>query len=189
MVTSPDRRVRKTRQALHDALLSLIAEKGYDATTVADIIDRADVGRSTFYSHYTDKADLLRDGLTDLRALLEPPAAGPGPHAMLRFSLPFLRHAHQQRRLARALTNRSSSGPMLPLIEELLIDAVRTELATRPLGQAPAEAAARYVVGAFLALLSWWLNDDETRTPEEMDEIFQALVTPGLRSPREPPAP
>ena len=57
-----DRRVRRTRRALHDALLTLMTEKSYDAVTVQDIIDRADVGRSTFYSHFTDKRYLLDFG-------------------------------------------------------------------------------------------------------------------------------
>lgn len=61
-----DRRVRRTRRALHDALLTLMTEKSFDAVTVQDIIDRADVGRSTFYSHFTDKRDLLDSGFEDL---------------------------------------------------------------------------------------------------------------------------
>ena len=57
-----DRRVRKTRKALRDALVELTLEKGYAAVTVGDIADRADVGRTTFYAHFTDKEDLLLGG-------------------------------------------------------------------------------------------------------------------------------
>ncbi|MBO0803611.1 MAG: TetR/AcrR family transcriptional regulator [Nocardiopsaceae bacterium] len=56
-----DRRVRRTRALLHQALIELILEKGYGRITVQDILDRADVGRSTFYSHYRDKDALLLD--------------------------------------------------------------------------------------------------------------------------------
>src|SRR5690349_18531587 len=67
-----DRRVRRTREAIHQALMALMLEKGYDAVTVSEIIERADIGRSTFYAHYTDKRDVLfasLDGLADfLRA-------------------------------------------------------------------------------------------------------------------------
>ncbi|MCB0097425.1 MAG: TetR/AcrR family transcriptional regulator, partial [Caldilineaceae bacterium] len=55
----PDRRIQKTRRALQDALLTLIVERRYDKITVQDILDRANVGRSTFYAHYRDKDDLL----------------------------------------------------------------------------------------------------------------------------------
>ena len=57
--TTPDRRVRKTRQLLREALMELTLERGYDHVTIQDILDRADVGRSTFYAHYHDKDDLL----------------------------------------------------------------------------------------------------------------------------------
>ena len=70
-----DRRVRRTRAALREALLALMTEKGYEAVTVQDLIDRADIGRSTFYSHFTDKTDLLHDMLTEMRTLAEPTVA------------------------------------------------------------------------------------------------------------------
>src|SRR5205807_4575943 len=65
-----DRRVQRTRQLLQDALISLMIEKGYEATTVQDIIDRANVGRATFYAHFADKETLLVSRLEDLRAML-----------------------------------------------------------------------------------------------------------------------
>jgi len=49
-----DRRIGRTRRLMHEALMALIVEKGYEAVTVQDILDRADVGRSTFYAHYRD---------------------------------------------------------------------------------------------------------------------------------------
>ncbi|MGW7410139.1 TetR/AcrR family transcriptional regulator [Streptomyces sp. NPDC054833] len=182
VVTSTDRRVRRTRRALLDALSALMAQKGYDAVTVADIIDRADVGRSTFYSHYTDKADLLEDGLADLRSLLRPPVGSARPRHPLDFSLPMFRHAHQQRRLARALAHRSSAGPLLSRIEELLVETVGEPLAAHASGPVPVEAAARFVTGAFLGLLAWWLDQDEPCSAEEIDQVFRALVAPGLRA-------
>ena len=50
-----DRRVSKTKKAIYQAFLQLLNDKGYDATTVQDIIDLADIGRSTFYCHYESK--------------------------------------------------------------------------------------------------------------------------------------
>src|SRR6476659_8968394 len=63
----PDRRVARAKRALKEALTDLILEKGYEAVTVQDIIDRADVGRSTFYDHLTHKEDLLMAILSDLQ--------------------------------------------------------------------------------------------------------------------------
>lgn len=56
---APDRRVRRTRDALHRALIELMMDGPYDRITVSDVIARADVGRSTFYAHYRDKDELL----------------------------------------------------------------------------------------------------------------------------------
>src|SRR6266516_2886157 len=66
-----DRRVQRTQQLLRNALFSLIQEKGFESLSVQDIIDRADVGRTTFYAHFDNKEDLLLSGFEDLRALLK----------------------------------------------------------------------------------------------------------------------
>src|SRR3954470_8311501 len=62
-----DRRVARTRAMLQQAHISLILKKGYEAITVDEICDAANVGRSTFYAHYTSKDDLRRSGLEHLR--------------------------------------------------------------------------------------------------------------------------
>jgi len=182
MVTTPDRRVRRTRTALREALLDLMAEHGYDAVTVQDIIDRADVGRSTFYNHYADKDALLRDGFTGLREIVAPAA---GTRGRLRFSLPLLRHVHEQRRLVRALFGHHGATPVVRQIESLLVDVVREELAGDPT-RVPPDALARYVVGAHLALMRWWLTEQPRLPPEEVDRIFHTLVGPGVRAATRP---
>lgn len=72
-----DRRVRRTRALLHRALVELMVEGNYDRITVRDILERADVGRSTFYAHYRDKDDLLLRSSTDyLRAAMSAAETG-----------------------------------------------------------------------------------------------------------------
>src|SRR5215475_3738876 len=91
-----DRRVQRTQQLLRVALIELIIEKGYEEVTVQDIIDRANVGRSTFYSHFMDKQQLLLSGFEQLRVEL-----GQQQHAAvdvsgergLGFSLAMFEHA------------------------------------------------------------------------------------------------
>ena len=63
-----DSRVRRTRNALGDALIALMQERPFDDITVQDILDRAPIGRSTFYAHYRDKDDLF---LSDVEDFLE----------------------------------------------------------------------------------------------------------------------
>lgn len=58
-MSTSDRRVRRTRETLHRALIELMMERAYDRISVSDVIARANIGRSTFYAHYRDKDDLL----------------------------------------------------------------------------------------------------------------------------------
>ena len=66
-----DRRVQKTRKLLQDALIELVAEKGYESVTIQEILDKANVGRSTFYAHFQDKEQLLHSILDRLDELFE----------------------------------------------------------------------------------------------------------------------
>src|SRR5713226_7910041 len=94
-----DRRITRTRATLQYALNSLILKKGYDAITIQDICDAANVGRSTFYAHYTSKDDLKRKGFEKLRTLLVDrqrevlATAAHDKHRSLVFSLGMFEHA------------------------------------------------------------------------------------------------
>lgn len=95
-----DRRIQKTTNLLREALVSLIAEKPYDSIVVKEILDRANVGRSTFYTHFRDKDDLLISGIHDMLGPVPAPTPnrGKGQEWILWFSLPVFdhhyRHAH-----------------------------------------------------------------------------------------------
>ena len=68
-----DRRVSKTKKLLSDALMALIIEKGYDDVKVQDILDKANVGRTTFYLHYESKEQLLLGNISFQDELLDIP--------------------------------------------------------------------------------------------------------------------
>src|SRR5260370_5781387 len=99
--SSIDRRVARTRASLQHALMSLVRKKGYDAITVADICETANVRRSTFYGHYASKDDLKRSGLEHLRRALfehQGNALTTSDHVgdrRLAFSLPMFEHARE----------------------------------------------------------------------------------------------
>lgn len=188
MAPRADRRPERTRRSLRNALIELMTEKPYESITVEDVINRADVGRSTFYNHYTDKDALLADNLAGLRSILEQaaPAEPATRRRLVRFSLPFFRHVHDEQRLARALFGNAGGGAVLREIEHLLGEVIRGELAdlfgTDPPPRAPEGAVVAYLVGAYLHLLSWWVSTDTPISPEQVDRIFQTLVTPGIRA-------
>jgi AcrR family transcriptional regulator len=100
-----DRRVQRTRRLLHKALMCLILEKKYESITVQEILDRADVGRSTFYMHFQDKDELLFSGFQYLQRFLESvqeasvTVPGKSYERIIGFSLAMFEHAHEYRRV------------------------------------------------------------------------------------------
>src|SRR5512144_2006602 len=104
-----DRRVRRTRGALKDALVNLIVERGWDDFSVQDLCDRADVGRSTFYLHFADKEEVLAGGFADLGRELRAQLALSSTSLPLAFSRGLLEHAQGHLRVFRALVGRKAA--------------------------------------------------------------------------------
>src|SRR5882762_739787 len=107
----PDRRVRRTRESLHKALISLALEKHYDSITVQEVLDRADVGRSTFYTHFQSMDELLISGTQELRrtlhAALENHRKSAKRHeSVIAFSPAMFDHAYGSQCLLRSLEYR-----------------------------------------------------------------------------------
>lgn len=186
-----DRRVARTRATLHTALIALILKKGYDAITVEDICIEANVGRSTFYAHYTSKDDLKRSGLDEhLRGMLVEcqehslAASGEPKDRSLGFVLGMLEHARERLDLYRALTRDRGGTVMLASIREMLCDLVRTELNTdkdkRPADAMTKELTVQFIVGAFMSVLVWWLDGGAKLPPEDINAAFRRLVTEGI---------
>src|SRR2546425_8432935 len=109
-----DRRVQRTRLTIRSAMVSLIRERGFEALTVQDIIDRADVGRSTFYSHFKSKEDLLTGSVEMMRSTLRrfqrqatAGAANPGER-MFAFAHELFAHAERHRDVFAAMLGKRS---------------------------------------------------------------------------------
>jgi AcrR family transcriptional regulator len=183
-----DRRIERSKQALRDAMVALIMEQGFEAITVAAIAERANVGRSTFYSHFADKEDLLLDGIERLgeflsAAIAERLAGGATCHPALAFSLPMIEHADERRDLFKALVGKRSGAMVQERMHEMIAGLVRA-----PLEKAGADlmcrhdVVAEYVTGAFFAILDWWLTRPSAHSAAAVDEMFCALVVPGLEA-------
>jgi AcrR family transcriptional regulator len=171
-----DRRIRRTRRTLHDALLSLVLDKGYEQITVQDILDRADVGRSTFYAHYRDKDALLFSSFEDLREQLEtelgPPgaAADPARPAEVLFA-----HAHRHREIYRALCGRQGGVLVHRHLHKLVGDLLRAHLGR--LGRdVDVDVAAEFYTSAALGLLVWWVDQDFRGGPAWLAGTYRKLA-------------
>jgi AcrR family transcriptional regulator len=188
---SIDRRVTRSRTMLHKALMSLILKKDYEAISVQDICDAANIGRSTFYAHYTSKDHLKRAGLDQhLRRLLihrpkdAPAALGANSGQRLGFSLAMFEHAAGHKDLLRALAGGRGGAIALGTIRQIISDAVRGELAAtankHSAAAVPHDLIVQYVAGAYMAVLTWWLDGGAKLPPQRIDAIFRRLATEGI---------
>lgn len=188
-----DRRVQKTRQALQNALIELILEKGYDAVMVQDILDRANVGRSTFYAHYQDKEDLLMNHLDSLQKAFEAHAQPVLGHHTLehgafggQVNLPLfmLRYVEHQPRLFKALLGKHGSVKHSSYFQNFLgkyiLNILRNYSRAR-LSPQQIEMVAAYLTSAFLSLLVWWIDNDLPCSVEELYTMMVRLIEPGLK--------
>ncbi len=188
-----DRRVRRTRKSLHDALISLILEKNYDAITVQEILDRADVGRSTFYSHFQSKDELLISGVHDLRRMLNSKLQGKkaptkGHEDVIAFSGAMFEHANEYRNVYYAILNTQAWPLIRQHIEEVLDELIRRECKAE-IGKLkktdpdlPVDLFVHYLTGSFFSVLMWWANRRSRLTPSEINKVFRSLVLPTINT-------
>lgn len=181
-----DRRVRRTRRALQDALLALILERGWDGFSVQDLCERADVGRSTFYTHFADKEEVVTSGLEELGRDLRAQLAGSGAARPLGFSRGLIEHAHGHLRVFRALVGRRSGHLVQGKMRELVHQLVQEDLAGLLPPGARRDGAAAFLAGAFFELLFWSLQARHAPTVEEADALFQEFALPVLAAARLP---
>jgi AcrR family transcriptional regulator len=181
----PDRRTQRTRQTLSDALIALIQEKHYDAITVQDICDRANVGRSTFYAHYQDKDDLLASNFQQVMHNLGSQVEWRDSQFVFPIA-PLFKHVQEHHHLYKALVWSGGFDVLLRTGQQQWRAQIEQHLVTLlPQGRTPsipADVATAYLAGALQTLLLWWLERKLPYSPERMDEIFQQLVMPGVNA-------
>ena len=181
----PDRRVGKTRKALKEALTDLILEKGYESVTVQDVIDRADVGRSTFYAHFVDKDDLLMAVLADLEMPGLDPTSWKVDDPAFGWTLALFRHFGSGKRLFKAVAGGQSGslarGETTRRLEELTEAELSRLKATRKLDAFKLQTVVRFLVGTFIGFMDWWMREENEHLPAEgVDHAFRSLVLPGV---------
>lgn len=179
------RRTRRTRKLIEDALMSLMLNKRYDKITVQDIIDRADVGRSTFYAHFNDKEDLLISDFEHVFAGLSQQIDIDKESENEVFStIELFKHIQAHHGLYKALVwgrgveliFRQGNNILSRIFEKRLITLVED----RESPKVPIPILANHLAGSFLTLLKWWLDNNMRHSPEEMDQIYQQMVLPGV---------
>lgn len=180
-----DARVRRTRDALGDALIALMQEKPFDTITVQDVLDRAHVSRSTFYSHYSDKDDLLMSDAEEFFEAISMALSAQGDKSDRVFPVrEFFSHLSDVQPFFKALVKSGHYQENMELarghfargIERRLSELPRAK--SIPPNQLPAIAFTH--AGALLSLLTWWLDRGMRESPAEMDELFHRMIWNGV---------
>ncbi|NWF69924.1 MAG: TetR/AcrR family transcriptional regulator [Chloroflexi bacterium] len=178
-----ERHKQRTRQTLVQAALELISSRGYDAVSVQDITDRADVGRGTFYLHFKNKEDLLWGILqeyfdrladeTDARY-----AAEPSPRREFLAWVDFFEKAKQNSYIYRLLRNINS-----PFLRERVAHyfLLRYEKGMREQRYSanlnlPVDFLAAFAGGASLSVLEWYMERTEQYTGREIAAMMYMVV-------------
>lgn len=177
-----DKRVRRTKERLRNALVQLLLEKPYKAISVQNILDAADVSRAAFYAHFQDKNDLLLTGFPDNvlhygtwdSTELLPPVTALFQH--VQEGQAWLT-AMQDSDIMQLINLKSRER----MIENWMEHFAKLEKRGASLPVDP-EPVAFYLTGALMALLGWWNKNSMPKSPEEMNELFQDLARNGLSS-------
>ncbi len=184
-----DRRVQRTRDALRVALMQLMVDVGWDAIDVQSLCQQANIGRSTFYQHYTNKEELLIANFEALRMALLAQAgvqakasaqALAQPAQRLAFVPGLVAHVYDAQHVFRALLGRRSGQYVQDRFRELLVQMVRSDAPQGIARTWPSDAAAHYLGGALYELLVWWLGHNRPQRPQEIAAIYEQWSQPVL---------
>lgn len=174
-----DRRVLKTKAALRDAMLALMAPRGWDEMTIQEICDKANVGRSTFYVHYQSKDDLLSEAINDLRDMLAFQSAEldkPEFH----FLSGLLEHMAQEREVFRAAIGRRSGHGVVRRFKEMVFQLVEMELQSRHHSAAKCPWKIRFVAGGIVEAMAWWVDASRPPSIKDMTRELAELAQTAL---------
>lgn len=182
-----DRRQQKTRTAIFSAFTSLLAEKSYSKITVQEIIDAANVGRTTFYAHFETKDDLLKELCEELFGHIIGSAMdcththglysdGSAPESVF---CHLLQHLQENDKNIIALLSCESSEMFLRFFKDSLNELVRSQFINqnrKANTDIPEDFLINHISGSFVEMVLWWIKGHRKQTPEDLDRYFRAVI-------------
>ncbi|GHO84015.1 TetR/AcrR family transcriptional regulator [Dictyobacter formicarum] len=177
-----DRRSQRTRQLVTKALAELLQEKRYEDITVRDIVERANVGSSTFYAHYFDKEDVQAALLKQLFEQLHQQLLRRGGRQEIVPSMELIQHVQQNAQQLQALVRSRSGETLWKVVErsisQIIEQSIMEQTSSKWSYAVPVPIVAHYLAATLLTLLKWWLSTDMPYSPEQMNDFFQQLALP-----------
>lgn len=184
---SKDRRIQKTLTLLREALVSLLHEKDYDSLAIKEILYRANVGRSTFYTHFRNKDELLASLIYERLHSIQPkrlPASAKPHERIISFSLTFFENHGQRRHGGEANMGRRARAilheHLHKAVAELVAAEVRIAFQGRRKPAVPSGLLVQHIASTFILVLNWWGESRHPLPPKDINDLFRALILPAL---------
>jgi AcrR family transcriptional regulator len=174
-----DRRIRRTRRLLGQAMLALVQEQNLDAITIRDITERADIGYATFFRHYDSKEELLAEQLERIVRELEELSGERTADYFQREGLLFFEHIQENELLYRALLNGHVDVQVIRRLRDALVRVIKPHMeqhVQEAQPRVPLAIAINHVAAAALELATWWLENDMPYEPLEMGRYYERLI-------------
>ena len=172
-----DRRIKRTQKLLQEALISLTLEKGYDAVTIREITERADVGYTTFFRHYPDKEALLAGVLNlmkeEFQVVFTPDLIVSEPEKMGKF---LFEYVGENRDLCRVLLDSTNTMALLKPVQEMGLQEAELMFGPSADRQVMVDLAVNHLMTSLVLLIRWWLDHGMPYSPEKMGEIVAELI-------------
>lgn len=187
-----DRRQKKTRDAIFSAFAELLSQKHYNQISVQEIIDAANVGRTTFYAHFETKDYLLKSLCEELFGHIIDTAMGL-PHGHYHYScgsktdsvfLHLVRHLQENDRNILELLSSENNEIFMKYFKTNLRTLIVTQYAEKGLlknAALPEDYLVNHIASSFVETIDWWLSRGMKETPETITEYFLSVIEPILR--------
>lgn len=185
-----DRRQQKTRDAIFDAFSGLLSQKSFSKITVQEIIDAANVGRTTFYAHFETKDDLLREMCTEIfdhvfsdtlqaENTHDFSLATEKPDALITH---ILYHLRDNKKNILGILSCESGELFLRFFRQYLNKSLASRMigsgASKSKGEIPQDFLINHISGSFINMVQWWIKNSLKQSPEEMAGYFSSVIMP-----------
>lgn len=186
-----DRRQKKTRQAIIDAFVKLLTKTSYEKVSVKDIIDAADVGRSTFYSHFETKDDLARQICFELFDHIFSPVIPPCsthnfsdmPQNIETRITHILYHLRDKREYYLGIINYDDCTLFLGFFRDYMLQNVSIKMSgsyDEYSQRVPEDFLINSLISSFVGMIRWWLKNKMHPGPEVVAGYYMALINPAI---------
>lgn len=184
-----DRRQKKTRTAIFRAFSDLLAKKSYSKITVQEIIDTADIGRTTFYAHFETKDYLLKELCTELfDHIIQSTADCTHTHGLYSDSdapesvfCHLLQHLQENDNKILDLLSCESSELFLRYFKDSLKQLLISQtpnLGNQEHNPIPKDFLTNHISSSFVDMVQWWIKGGRKETPEQLTAYFEAVIKP-----------